>query len=167
MGKSKEGVSALVRSINDGIKKYGLARIEQKLSELSTSSPKTRQALIKSRILDEISAVYGISKRAFLTSNKRGAVTQAKVTAILLFSRHLTASQAEIADIFDIPVTVCYARIRTFKRVVENRPVLEKEKHFEKVYQYNDFMAKIDQIDRVITEFVKAETEPLTDWRKW
>ena len=151
MAKPNADATALVQSIYNGIKKYGIQKIEQKLSELTTSKPKSRQSLIKSRILKEVSAVYGVSPRIFMR----------------LFSRHLTASQAEIAAMFHIPVTVCYARIRNFKRVVEGNPVYEKEKHFEKIYHQDEFMLKIDMIDSKINEFVNTETEPLTDWRKW
>lgn len=164
---SDKDIIAFARYFHELDKKIGIERIEQKLRELYDSEAGNEPTLIKNRIMEEITRVYGIPQKALLTSTKRGNATQARVMAIILFYRHLTLSKSEIAEIFGhSQPNIVSLRLKTFAKYFCGEQIFESERRFEKVYS-QDFMKKIVEVDKCITEFCKSEKKPLIDWKKW
>ena len=162
-----KAILAFVRHFHDLEKKIGIARIEEKLQELYDSEAGNRPTIIKNRILEEITRVYGVSSKVLLHSSKRGNATQARVMAIILFYRHLPLTKSEIAGIFGhSQPNIVSLRLKTFAHYYCKVPLYDSERRFEKVYS-DDFMKKIVEVDGRVVEFCKARIEPLKDWKKW
>ena len=162
-----KAILAFVRHFHALERKVGIARIEQKLQELYDSEAGNRPNVIRARILEEITRIYGISPKTLMRSTKRGNATQARVMAIILFYRHLPLTKSEIAEIFGhSQPNIVSLRLKTFAYYYCKEPLYESERRFEKVYS-DDFMKKIVEVDGRVVEFCKARIEPLKDWKKW
>lgn len=161
MGASKkDGIGDLVRLIVDGVKKYGFENIQRKLSAMDVPKPPTgRHMLIKTRILREISSVYGIAPKTIISSRERGNTTQAKVTAIILFHLHLGVTQKKIAQMLGYDPPIVSARIGVLKKITcdeAGMPLYESERRFEKVYD-RTFMKNFAIINTTVTEYINTE----------
>lgn len=144
-------ITKFVKYLYRGIKRFGIGRIQSKLSELYTSD---RPKVIKERILAEITAVYGISKQDILTSKKRGANTEVKVMAIILIHKHLHITQAEIAAMFGCGVSNIGRRIKTFNGINgTGAPLNASDNSFAKIYENKAFMERFRDIDCKVKEF--------------
>lgn len=158
MGK-KEDITNLVRVIHDGIRKYGVGAIERKLQELNAAPETTgRHHLIKTRILREISLVYGIAPKTIVASKERGGTTQAKVTAIILFHLHLGVTQKKIASMLGYAPPIVSARIGVLKKInctEDGMPIYESERRFEKVYD-KTFMKNFSIINGNVTTYISG-----------
>jgi hypothetical protein len=163
----KEDIVQFVKYLYNGIKKFGMTRIELKLRELYVATSNNTHNLVKNKIFEEVSMAYGIAPKTILHSNKRGNITQAKVMAIILCHRHLEVTQAQIAHMFGHTPPIISARIKSFKSITrDGKPLYESEKRFEKVYS-TDFMKKYENVDARVTEFIGADKKPPIDFKKW
>jgi len=153
MAKTRSSEAEVINFVKDlykGIRRFGLMRIEAKLQELYMSDASSVNEVLKKKIFDEISSAYGIPAHTIIRSKKRGAITQAKVIAIILLHRHLCITQAEIAEMFDRGETLISRRIKVFKSASAGDPIPDSERMFEKMYSSKDFMEKFNKINNSI-----------------
>ncbi len=147
---NQSDIVSFVKYLCKGIKKFGVVRIEEKMRELSEDSYDTQQKALRDKIFYEIYCQYRVSKNVVLKSSKRGVVTQAKVMAIILFSKHLEVSQREIASIFGRGQSLVSRRIKTFEIYMSDSV---NEKPFEKIYEDKDFIVNYKKINETIIAF--------------
>lgn len=132
------------------MRRFGIKRVGSKLNELYTVKDKNIPTLIKNRIFDEITISYGMSLKKVLMSKERGNVTQAKVMTMILLLRHMNTSRANIASLFGLHVRAISHRLNSFNRVVGNSNYMDR---YSKMFFENDFMEKLEKIDKNINEF--------------
>ena len=150
-------------------KRYLRAYVRCLVENSKKPPPDTRPlpTIIRTRILDEMTRLYGISPKALLHGTKRGNATQARVMAIILFHKHLGLTKSEIAGLFGhSQPNIISLRLKTFENLQAGKPICESERRFEKVYS-KDFMHKYKEADARISELKGAQSKPLTDWKKW
>ena|SRR3990167_2759143 len=163
----KKAIIAFIRNFHALDKKVGIKRIEAKLQELYASEVKNRPTLIRNRIFEEISRLYGAPIRSLLKSSTRGKIKEAQIMAMLLLYAYAGLAKTELARIFGhVQSNVISVRIRTFKHIYNGEPTKPGDHLYAKIYS-NDFMEKLITASDKIDAFVKSEITPLSDWKKW
>ena len=137
-------VIAFAKFFYKGMRRFGLEKVQRKMAELYISDHGVREGALKEKIFSEISAHYGMSPEAIITSVKRGNVTQAKVIAMLLIHRHLHISQSEIALLFGRGPSLVSRRIKLFNNGTE------------KISSNKDFISAYEKINLKVNEFIES-----------
>lgn len=147
-------LAEFVDYLHRGIRKFGIAPIKEKLGEMYKADvPRT----LKAKIFEEITGVYGVPKHAIIRSRRRGAVTEAKVMAIILLHKHVAVTQTEIAAMFGCGRSVVGRRIKAFNGVNGSGGVLSaSDNAFAKIYENKEFMSRFKDIDTKINEYKTA-----------
>jgi len=147
-------VQGFIKDIIKAYKKFGSTRIENKIKELYNTTDGNHHNLIKQKIFDEISTVYGVSEKVIKQSNKRGNVTQAKVTAMILLHKHIKISHSDIAKIFKRGQSLVSRKIRLFNNLnLKNIDIADV-----KLYYNEDFIINFELINKKIVTFKQAIT---------
>ena len=105
--------------------------------------------LLYRRIFDEIAAVYGISPKTIRNSPRRGHITEAKVMAIILISRHADTTHAEIATLFGRGASTVGGYIRAFDRM-ENASTSAE---ILKIFGSRSFMPNFNKINATLIKY--------------
>lgn len=154
IAKKHPNLTEFVEYLHNGFKRFGRTEIINKVDELYARDDRNDFARLKTKIFEEIKNVTGISHRALIKSNRRGAITEAKVIAILLFDRHTDMSHREIGAMFHRGAGLIGRRIKAFKSATLLGPKLsDNELMFEKTYTSKDFIAKFEQIDNAVVKY--------------
>lgn len=147
MAKSNQQSVSLEQAVQSIIKNYkisGSTKLKKQVIDLYNK--KNHETAIEVKIYDEIYAVYRIDRDMIQNSKKRGVVTFAKITAILLFHKHLDLNQAQIGKKLKLKESIISRRLRGFYAVPEESDDIAMSKiYFSKVFinTFNDIDKKI------------------------
>ena len=139
--KEKEQISQAIRGLIKAYRTHGMKKIMSKIDELYASG--TPPDMVKKKIIAEVVFFYNIPWPTIKESNKRGEVTHAKITTIILFHKHLNWSQATIAEYFARDPSLISRLVKDF---YSNNPG-------EKVYYNSEFLSTFNKIDQKIISY--------------
>lgn len=145
-----DDVVSFVKYIHKGIKKFGISRIEKNLRDIPNFVYESNQRLIREKIFNELTCVFGFSKTIIIKSKKRGDVAQAKTMAIILFNAHLDLTQADIASFFDRTQSLVSKRIKSF----DDFMAFPLKSH-DKIFSNGGFVEKFKKVNSSVIEFKK------------
>ena len=145
-----ENLLGFIDHIQKGIDKFGIPVKKPLVPNTWTESDHAKY--IKEKIFDEITAIFGVSKQKTLNGQGHGNEAQAKAMAILLLHKHLCITKTKLAAMFSYAQpNIVGLRIKAFNALRgTGRPLPEKEKRFEKLYEHDGFMEKFNAIDKKI-----------------
>ena len=141
---SLRDVTDFINHIHKGLKRYGLAGRNGKLTPFVAPEGGSRnlERLIFTTVADQ----YRLSVRAIKSSSKRGAVTEARVMAIIFLDKHMKMPQAEIAAIFHSSKSLVSKRIKAFK-------IARDGAHRDKLFCQDAFIKNYQSINEKIISF--------------
>lgn len=154
-----EEITSLMRDLFSTVEIFGLRYVQQHLEKMIESESDKIQALRK-QILDEVSKVYGVPSKELMSSKKRGEVTDAKATAIILIHQHLNLSNAEIGGMFGCGRKIVERKLRAFKRADGSVDVRDGDVTFVKIYSSKTFLSNFRIINDKINDYKAKWKKP-------
>lgn len=142
-------VSKLVRHINVGLRRYGLADRDGNLKTVADSRNDSNVKILQKQIIVEVAMFFNISERRIRTSTERGHVTEARVMCIILLNKHATLTSVELGRLFGRGTRVINQRLSAFKKAQNGKKTIKN-------YGDSLFLHKFNKINARIVEFKKT-----------
>lgn len=136
----RPNTAGFARHVADGMARFGIGAPDP------SSSGSRRPAPLEARIFSLVAEHYRLSQHAVRRSAERGPVTEAKVIAIVLLSRHAGADVGALARKFTRTRRLINARLADFARA-------ERGEACDKIFSEN-FMASYRAIEEKVIIFI-------------
>lgn len=167
----KPNVDDFVKGFYKGIKKMGVANFVKKFNHLHSRYAENgevtpekigqlfgTQEVIKIKILDEVSYLYGVSTKDITHTRKRGKTMEARFMAIVLLRSHLNLSYKEIEKVFlHEKKSQISKKLIVYSKKANGRRIGVNEEYSK--YMTDRFFENIKVVDATVNKFLKEQNK--------
>ena len=135
----------------------GVSQIKSKIENdflPSTKDNVIKTDKLKEKIIAEVIYEYKIPFSSILKNHSEAI--RAKTLLIILFHKHLGLSQAEIANLLHVTISLISYRLQAFKNAkIKNKKIASKQVSDNKMFYEKEFMNNYRKINEAISQYKK------------